>query len=128
MSTESTFPTSDAMGGSSSGSAASMSSPSLDGSPATRAASGEDLVRRVAQGAHQTIDRLADSALPAVGKLQSGVEGMGERLHSGADHMRELGDEWTESMRTTVREHPVTSVLVALAAGMLIARLTAPSR
>jgi ElaB/YqjD/DUF883 family membrane-anchored ribosome-binding protein len=126
MSTESTFPTSDAMSGSSS--PMSSTSPRLDGGPATTAASGEDLVRRVAQGAHQTIDRLADSALPAVGKLQSSVEGMGDKLHSGADQMREMGDEWTESMRTTVREHPVTSVLVALAAGMLIARLTAPSR
>lgn len=125
MSTESTFPTSDGL---SSGSPMSSTSPRLDGGPATNAASGEDLVRRVAHGAHQTIDRLADTALPAVGKLQSSVEGMGDKLHSGADQMRELGDEWTESMRTTVREHPVTSVLVALAAGMLIARLSAPSR
>ncbi len=125
MSTESTFPTSDGL---SSGSPMSSTSPRLDGGPSTNAASGEDLVRRVAQGAHQTIDRLADTALPAVGKLQSSVEGMGDKLHSGADHVRELGDEWTESMRTTVREHPVTSVLVALAAGMLIARLSAPSR
>jgi hypothetical protein len=38
--------------------------------------------------------------------------------------MREMGDEWTHSLRSTVRENPVAAVVAALALGMLLARLT----
>lgn len=95
--------------------------------PAAGAASG-DLMRRVVQGAHATIDRLADTAAPVVNRLQDSVAGAGNKLHAGADHAREVGDEWAESLRTTVRENPIASIAVALAAGMLIAKLTSSSR
>jgi ElaB/YqjD/DUF883 family membrane-anchored ribosome-binding protein len=116
------------------GLAQGMSSAADDGSykapdtgPAAGAAGG-DLMRRVVQGAHATIDRLADTAAPAVSRLQDSVSGAGGKLQSGADHVREMGDEWAESLRTTVRENPIASVAVALAAGMLLAKLTSSSR
>lgn len=84
----------------------------------------DELIQRVVQGAHSTIDRLAETAVPAVNRLQEGIHTAGDKLHAGADHARELGDEWTESLRTTVREHPIAAVAVALAAGVLIARLS----
>jgi hypothetical protein len=40
------------------------------------------------------------------------------------EHWRETGDEWAESVRETVREHPIGALATALLAGMLIARLT----
>jgi ElaB/YqjD/DUF883 family membrane-anchored ribosome-binding protein len=97
----------------------------VSGTGTGTATSGDDLMRRVVQGAHSTIDRLAETAAPAVSRLQEGVHAAGDKLHTGADHARELGDEWAESLRSTVREHPIASVAVALAAGMLISRLTA---
>lgn len=75
-----------------------------------------DLLNRVVQGAHQTIDRLAETAAPHVERWHGQVDGAGERLHRRAD-------EWTEELRTQVRANPLASVAAALALGMLIARL-----
>ena len=85
---------------------------------------GNEVVSRVAQGAHETVDRLAEKAAPAVHKLESTVAHANEVLHAQAAKARELGDEWTDNLRGTVREHPLTAVGVALAVGMLFARLT----
>ncbi len=85
---------------------------------------GNEAVARVAQGAHETVDRLAEKAAPAVKKLESTVAHANEVLHNQAAKARQLGDEWTDNLRGTVREHPLTSVGVALAVGMLFARLT----
>lgn len=76
-----------------------------------------DMFSRVVQGAHETIDRLADSAAPHVHRLQDTVS-------SRADQAREVSDEWAENLRSTVRENPLAAVAAALAVGVLIARLT----
>lgn len=75
-----------------------------------------DLLNRVVQGAHETIDRLAETAAPHVERWNQQVDGAGERLHRRAD-------EWTDGLRTQVRANPLVSVAAALALGMLIARL-----
>lgn len=85
---------------------------------------GSELVSRVAQGAHETVDRLAEKATPAVQKLESTVAQANETLHHQVERARELGDEWTDNLRGTVREHPLASVGVAFAIGLLFARLT----
>jgi ElaB/YqjD/DUF883 family membrane-anchored ribosome-binding protein len=82
----------------------------------------DDLIGRIAQSAHETIDRLAETAAPHVNRLQENLSG--DALHMRADEMRELRDEWTESLRCTVRENPLAAVGVALAVGLLIARLS----
>ena len=82
----------------------------------------DDLIGRIAQSAHETIDRLAETAAPHVNRLQENLSG--DALHMRADEMRELRDEWTESLRCTVRENPLAAVGVALAVGVLIARLS----
>lgn len=135
MATESTpFPTNNPSSTGAGGLAEGMSTAADDGTykaPDTGPAAGPgggDLMRRVVQGAHATIDRLADTAAPVVGRLQDSVSGAGSKLQNSADHVREMGDEWAESLRTTVRENPIASVAVALAAGMLIAKLTSSSR
>jgi ElaB/YqjD/DUF883 family membrane-anchored ribosome-binding protein len=86
--------------------------------------SGDDLLGRVVKGAHDTIDRLADTAAPHVHRLQEGMAHANDSLHSRADHVREVGDEWADSLRTTVREHPLAAVATALALGMLISRIS----
>lgn len=80
-------------------------------------APGEDMFSRVVQGAHQTIDRLAESAAPHVQRLSEGLD-------SRTGQLRDASDEWTESLRSTVRENPLAAVATALAVGVLIARLT----
>jgi ElaB/YqjD/DUF883 family membrane-anchored ribosome-binding protein len=111
------------------GAARASMSPSTMGGPATASgASGgmstgngqPDLMSRVVQGAHQTIDQLAERATPHVERLYQ----KGDELGVRADHLREVGDEWAESMRSTVRENPLAAVAVAVAVGMLVARIT----
>lgn len=87
------------------------------------AAAGQEMLNRVVQGAHQTIDRLAGTAGPAVQRVQDGVTAAGEAISQRAQDARELGDEWAESLRNTVRDNPLTAVITALAVGVLVARL-----
>lgn len=81
-----------------------------------------DLLGRVVETAHTTIDRLAERAAPHVGKLEGSVGGAGEMLGERADQVREMGAEWVDTLRNSVREHPVAAVGIALAVGMLLAR------
>lgn len=83
-----------------------------------------DLMKRVVQGAHQTIDRLADSATPRVRQLGESVSSAGDALQAKSDQLRETRDEWAESLRCTVRQNPLTAVVASLALGALIARIT----
>jgi ElaB/YqjD/DUF883 family membrane-anchored ribosome-binding protein len=94
-----------------------------DDTSGTDAASADDMIGRIAQSAHETIDRLAASAAPHVGRLQESVAGTGDALRVRADRAREVTDEWAESLRCTVRESPLAALGVALAVGLLVARL-----
>ena len=89
---------------------------------ATPAALG--LLKTAVQSAHDTIDRLADRAAPAVRQLGDSVTAAGETLHAKSDQWREIGDEWAEGVRTSVRRNPLASVAAALALGVVIARIT----
>lgn len=82
------------------------------------------LLKTAVQGAHDTIDRLADRATPAVRQLGESVTAAGETLHAKSDQWRETGDQWVEGVRTTVRSNPLASVAAALALGVVIARIT----
>ncbi|WP_343629232.1 hypothetical protein [Roseateles sp.] len=83
-----------------------------------------DLVNRVADKAHATIDRLATTAAPAAQQLQKSLEDTNDLLHQRADRLRATGNEWCDGLRSNVREHPLMAIGTALAVGMLIARLT----
>ncbi len=87
------------------------------------AAAAEDAVNRVAQGAHAMVDRVAEKAGPAVERLRSGVSTAAESLQSGAQDLSEIQDRWVASCRECVREHPLVSIGVAIAAGMIVSRL-----
>ncbi len=81
------------------------------------------LLKNAVQGAHNTIDRFADSATPAVRQLGESVAAAGETLHAKTDQLRVTRDEWVEGARSTVRTNPLASVAAAFALGALIARL-----
>lgn len=83
-----------------------------------------DAVDRVAQSAHEAIDRAASKAAPALEQLQSAATNATHSLQDKASAFGEMEEIWLESARTCVREHPLATVAVALAAGMLISRLS----
>ena len=98
--------------------------PETSASSATGNSEGQgDVLNRVVQGAHQTIDRLAETAAPHAMRLQDGVASAGNLLHSRAQQAREMGSEWAETLRCTVRENPLAAIGTALALGVLVARL-----
>ena len=88
------------------------------------AAAERDVMRRVVQGAHEAVDRLADKAIPAVERLRGTYNDAAETLKHRADQAADLKDEWTESLRMAVREHPLAAIGTALALGVILAKLT----
>ncbi len=83
-----------------------------------------DLMKRVTQGAHDTIDRVAKTAAPQVQRLGERVAVAGQALQAQATKIRETGDEWADSLRESVRAKPLTALLTALAIGAVIARIS----
>ena len=73
---------------------------------------------------HVGIDRLAEVAVPRLLRLQSGLRATGGQVRRQAGLVREDGEAWAESVRCTVREHPVKAIAVAAAFGLLLARLS----
>ena len=86
------------------------------------------LLKNVVQGAHHSLDRLADRAAPAVRKLSESVSAANAALHAKRDQWRETGDVWAEDMRTSVRSKPLLSVAAALALGAVIAVIAQSTR
>lgn len=82
-----------------------------------------EVMARVVKGAHETIDHLAERATPPLQQLEQGLAHTGEVLHDKAEQWQTTGDEWAESLRCTVREHPLAAVAAALAVGVVVARL-----
>lgn len=83
-----------------------------------------DTVDRAAQSAHDAIDRVAAKAGPALESLQSAASTAAQSLQDKAATFGEMEEAWIESARKTVREHPLATVAVAVAAGILISRIT----
>ena len=86
------------------------------------------LLERVTEGAHQTVDRLAEALAPQAQYLEETVAGANEALHERADEVRALSDQWLGQLRSAVREHPLTAMATALSAGLLIASLLRSER
>jgi ElaB/YqjD/DUF883 family membrane-anchored ribosome-binding protein len=89
--------------------------------------SSANVVDRVAQSAHEVVDRVAAKAGPAMEKMRSSASGYKEQLHAKADQFGAMEEQWMESARGYVREHPFTAITVAVVAGMLIAKMTSSS-
>ncbi len=82
------------------------------------------MLNHAVQGAHDTIDRIADGAAPAARQIGERVSAAGDALQAKTGQLRDARDEWVESVRTTVRGSPLVTIVAALALGALIARIT----
>jgi ElaB/YqjD/DUF883 family membrane-anchored ribosome-binding protein len=82
------------------------------------------LADRMAQGAHHTIDRLAETAAPHIERMEGALAGVTGHLKDQARQAREKGDEWADDLRASVRRNPLSAVAVAMAIGAVIARIT----
>ncbi len=84
-------------------------------------------VDRAAQSAHEAIDRLAAKAGPAIERLRGSANTAGQTLRAKADQFGDLEEQWVESARSYVRENPLAAVAIAVAAGVLLGKLTSSS-
>ena len=82
------------------------------------------LLKNAARGAHDTIDRLADSAEPAVRQISASVAAAEDALQAKANALRQTRDEWLDELRGQVRSQPLAAIAVAAALGALLARIT----
>lgn len=81
------------------------------------------MLQQAVRGAHDGIDRLAETAAPAVRRLGERVSAVEDELQAKSEQWRETGDAWVDAMRTTVRRNPLACLAGALALGALIARI-----
>ena len=105
------FPTSESMAGGGSGGSS------------TEGGRSDEIMERVVQGAHKAVDRVAEKAAPAVERLKQRVDGAAETVHSQTERMNAMQEEWIEASRACVRNHPLTSIGVAVLAGMVLSRM-----
>jgi hypothetical protein len=73
----------------------------------------DDLIERARQGAHETVDNVADKLLTAAQGVQDSV--------SKAGNAR---DAWLDSARDAIRQHPIVAVAGALLIGAAVSSLT----
>lgn len=86
------------------------------------------LTNRMAQGAHHTIDKLAETAAPHIERIEGALTGATGQLKLRARQAREKGEEWADDLRSSVRRNPISAVVTAMAIGALIARITRSAR
>jgi|KBSMisStaDraftv2_1062788.scaffolds.fasta_scaffold2553090_1 ElaB/YqjD/DUF883 family membrane-anchored ribosome-binding protein len=72
-----------------------------------------DTFNRLSESAQQTLDRVSDAASQTAGRLSEKGQELWERRGEAVD-----------TARSYVREHPVATIGIALAIGLLISRLT----
>lgn len=83
----------------------------------------DDTVSRVKQGAHDAVDRIADKAGPTIERVKSSISGMSDSMHARGEQFSELQEEWMETCRTSVRDHPLAAVGIAVVAGMVLSKM-----
>jgi ElaB/YqjD/DUF883 family membrane-anchored ribosome-binding protein len=77
-------------------------------------------IERVGERAHKAVDRATDAASSMAERLGEHVDTLAEKR----DELMELPETWLEGARDYVRENPVASIGIALAAGYLLHVLT----
>ena len=75
----------------------------------------DGLIKRVTQSAHDAVDGLA-------AKVSSVTDG----LQGGVDKVGDTRDEWVESARDAIRQHPFAAVAGALVIGAALLSLRSP--
>jgi ElaB/YqjD/DUF883 family membrane-anchored ribosome-binding protein len=71
----------------------------------------------------ETIDKVSHSAHEAVDKIASATSQAAEALSEKGEHLKNAEKQLMENCRSYVRDNPITSLGLAVAAGFLLSRL-----
>jgi ElaB/YqjD/DUF883 family membrane-anchored ribosome-binding protein len=74
--------------------------------------------------ASQNIDRLSSTAHTAVDRVAQVASSSAQRLSEKSTEWMETGDQWLNTTRETVREHPIAALGVAFGIGYLLSKLS----
>jgi ElaB/YqjD/DUF883 family membrane-anchored ribosome-binding protein len=76
---------------------------------------------QVGEKAHAGLDRLTQSAHSTIDRVTAAASSAADRLTDG--QLAHTAQEWRAQTTTYVREHPMTAIGIALAAGYVLSRL-----
>jgi ElaB/YqjD/DUF883 family membrane-anchored ribosome-binding protein len=74
---------------------------------------------------HQAIERVSGGAHEAVDRVTSVAKSAASRVGQVNEQVMAAKDEWMDTTREYVREHPMAAVGIAISIGYLLSRLTA---
>ena len=80
-----------------------------------------DTTTQVTDKAHASIDRVSSAAHSTVDRVTSAAISAADRLSEGK--LAHNAQAWKDTTCAYVREHPMTAVGIAVAAGFLLSRL-----
>jgi ElaB/YqjD/DUF883 family membrane-anchored ribosome-binding protein len=84
---------------------------------------GAQASERLASAAHDTIDRVADTAARAERDVRDGAAKIANKVRESEDHAMEATDATLKAARAYVRENPIISAGIAFAAGIALSGL-----
>lgn len=70
------------------------------------------------------IERMSQSAHQAVDKAASVASSYAERFSEKGEQLMQMPEDWIETARDYVREHPLQALGIAVAAGYLLHMIT----
>ena len=79
---------------------------------------------QLGEKAHTGIDRLSATAHGAVDRAANVAATAADRFGAKAHDLLVARDQWMDTTRAYVREHPFAALGIALAAGYLLSRIT----
>lgn len=79
--------------------------------------------QRMAERAHQTIDKAAELAGEAEQSLRERAARAGEKLREGEERALDTLDEGVNRIRSYVEQNPLAAAGIAFAAGLLVSAL-----
>ena len=93
--------------------AAGVQKPSDNSAAQAASPAADDLLKRMTQRAHDVVDSVSD-------RIASKVDG----LQGGIAHAGETRDEWVESAREAIRQHPFAAIGTAVLIGLALRSLS----
>ena len=80
--------------------------------------------RDIAERAGSAVSRMTETAQATASRLSDAASDAAQRLSARSEELMELQGRVTETARVYVRQHPLVTVGIVIAIGMLLARLT----
>jgi ElaB/YqjD/DUF883 family membrane-anchored ribosome-binding protein len=86
--------------------------------------SGSGTVEKLTEQASAGLGRLSETAQQTMGRVTEAASQAASRLGERSRELYDMQDEYVETARSYVRQHPIAAIGIAIAVGLVISRLT----